>query len=217
MDIKNNLFKNQKDLNNWVIRIIFCACGIIFMGLSMGICTRSALGTDPITVFLTGVSYRTNINLGLVINIISLVLLAIVFFIDKKYINIGTLIYVLLLGVSTNLGTNIYNLIISSNDFIFRLIMAIIGSLIGFIGLASYMTADIGIDPWTAIAIIISKKINRKFGVTKMSIDILMLIIGYLLGGEIGIMTLIMAIIGGPTIQKIHEFLVIFREKLIGE
>lgn len=208
-------FKNKLEWKNFIIRAFFCAISIVCLGLSMGFSTKSMLGTDPITVFLTGVAYKFNIELGIVVNIISGFLIILVLIFDRKCINVGTVIYWLLLGASTSFGEYYYASICGENDLTFRIIMAIIGALLGFIGLGLYMTVNIGVDPWTALAIIISKKTNKNFGIIKMSIDILVLIIGYCLGGELGIMTLITAVIAGPAIQKIHEYLKQIFDKML--
>ncbi len=66
---------------------------------------------------------------------------------------------------------------------------------------------DVGIDPWTALAVIISKKMNKSFRLVKVSLDIMTLILGWIMGGTVGIITLFCAVIGGPVIQKSAELL----------
>ena len=69
------------------------------------------------------------------------------------------------------------------------------------------MSADVGIDPWTALAIIVSEKTNKSFKLVKIYLDIITLILGWIMGGTLGIITIFCALVGGPVIQKSSELL----------
>ena len=88
---------------------------------------KAALGADPITVFYEGLSKFLHTNLGMTINVLNAVLTLIIFFIERKYIHIGTLIYVLSLGTFVNFGTWVYDMLCIPNTFIARLIISIFG------------------------------------------------------------------------------------------
>ena len=69
------------------------------------------------------------------------------------------------------------------------------------------MAIDIGIDPWTAAAVILSKKINKSFRSVKIALDGLTLFLGWAMGGKVGIITIFCVFVGGPIIQKSNEIL----------
>ena len=69
------------------------------------------------------------------------------------------------------------------------------------------MSIDIGIDPWTATAVILSKKINKSFRLVKIVLDGLTLFFGWIMGGKVGIITVFCVFAGGPIIQKSNEIL----------
>lgn len=188
-------------------RVVICTLSVVLLGISIALNTRAMLGNDPITVFYDGLSIQTGHSMGITANIINSILLVIVLLVDRHYINIGTLIYAEVLGPSITLGLNLYNLLNIPEILVCRIVLAVIGYSLAFVSLGAFVAVDIGIDPWTASAIIMSQKLNKSFGGTKVSIDAIALLIGYFLGGTVGVMTFISAIIGGPAIEKISEFL----------
>lgn len=203
MDFK---LDNSK-VKSWSIKIIICLISIIGLGISIGLTTSANLGADPISVLFHGASKFTGINEGLIITAINAVLIMIVFFLDRKYVNIGTVIYLVALGWATNLGIHIYNFMSVPDVFLAKIIVSIFGTFLAFISLGAYIAIDIGVDPWSAIAIIMAKKFNKPFKVTRMSFDIVSMIVGYLLGGTVREITLISVVFGGPVIQKMSEIL----------
>lgn len=69
------------------------------------------------------------------------------------------------------------------------------------------MAADIGIDPWTAIVLILSEKTQKPFKLIKIILDAITLVFGWLMGGVVGLITLFCVFVGGPIIQKSAELL----------
>ena len=88
---------------------------------------KAELGADPITVFYEGLSETLNINVGLMVNVINITLMLCIFFVNKKYISVGTLLYVVILGRFVNIGVWMYDLMNISGDFVPRFIVSIIG------------------------------------------------------------------------------------------
>lgn len=198
---------NKKDLSLYLNKILIAVLGLFLLGLSAAINLKTDLGADPITVLYDGVCKFFNLNIGLAINVINFSLVAIVFLLERKYINLGTLVYLLCLGMFVNIGMTIYDLFSFPYTFVSRLVISFIGCWIAFLGISLFMIADIGVDPWTAIAKMSSEKLRKKFGVSRMVIDILALIFGWIMGGTVGIITVFCAFAGGPAIQKICDVL----------
>lgn len=203
----NSVSSNNRNLVIWIKKIVICILSIAVLGISIAINAKAMLGNDPISVFYDGLGISLKINMGIASNIINIALAIVVFIFDRKYIHVGTLIYAIELGLAISLGLYLYDCLGIPNNLIFRVISAIIGYSLSFISLGAFVAIDIGIDPWTASCIIISNKTSHPFGKVKAFVDTSILIIGFLLRGNVGIMTLISAIIGGPVIQKISEFL----------
>lgn len=190
----------------YAFKLLLCIFSIMILGISIAFNTKAALGTDAIAVFFNGVSNLSRLNLGLATNIINCILAVVVILIDRKYINVGTVIYALALGPSINLGITLYGTMGIADNYFPRFLISILGILLAVIGLGIFISVNIGVDPWSALAIISSKRFGKSFGFMKVSIDIVALLFGFLMGGKVREITLIFAFIGGPCIQKVSEF-----------
>lgn len=193
---------NKEKFSLWSKKILICIFSLFLLGLSCAINIKAELGSDPITVFYEGLSEFFKFDTGITINAINLTLTVLVFFINRKYINIGTLLYVSILGYFVNIGLYWYDLLCIPNTFIVRFLVSIFGCLLAFIGISLFIVIDIGIDPWSALSMIISKKTNKSFGMVRFIQDTITLVLGILMGGTFGIITILCTVIGGPVMQK---------------
>lgn len=197
----------QRSARIWGLKVMICTLSLMLLGFGCGINVVTAQGADPITVFYEGLSKVTGLSVGMVASILNASLVAVVFFISRKYVHIGTVIYIFILGTFINIGIWIYKLFPIPEMFIWQIFFSLVGCLLCFIGLGGFMAIDIGVDPWTAMAIIVSKKMNKSFRMVKIVLDALTLLFGWLMGGRVGIITLFCVIAGGPIIQKSYELL----------
>lgn len=197
----------QRSAKIWGLKVMICTLSLMLLGFGCGINVVTAQGADPITVFYEGLSKATGLSVGMVASILNASLVTMVFFVSRKYVHIGTVIYIFILGTFINFGIWIYKLFPIPETFIWQIFFSLIGCVFCFIGLGGYMAADVGIDPWTAAAIIVSKKIHKSFRIVKIVLDGLTLLFGWLMGGKVGIITVFCVFAGGPIIQKSHELL----------
>lgn len=222
----------RKSLILWTKKVIICTLSLILLGIGCGINLATNQGADPITVFYDGLSVVTGITAGQVATILnaSLILLVLIFdlfdalkkankngenikFLDVfNHIHIGTIIYLMVLGAFIDFGVWAYGLLNIPDIMMWifnvsQIVASLIGCVFCFIGLGGFMAVNIGIDPWTAAAVIITDKTKRPFGAVKVILDGLTLLFGWLMGGIVGIITLFCAFAGGPIIQKSSEIL----------
>ena len=188
-------------------KMIFAFIGDIILGFGIAFNSCSGLGNDPISVFYSGVSNMLHINLGLASNIVNYTMFIIILILGRRYIKIGTFIYTLPLGSFINLGIYIYGSLIKEQTLMIQIISSVVGCLLLFLGIAIFISVQIGVDPWTGLALILSDRTKKKYMVFKVLIDILSFVVGFAMGGKIGITTVIAALLGGPVIQKIDYFI----------
>jgi uncharacterized membrane protein YczE len=179
--------------------------GIFFVGIAIAFNARAGLGNDPIGILYDGVRAFFGLSsdqLGMASNIVNIMVLILVFFIGRHYVNLGTFIYILPYGFAVDLGNRIFETCFPVDLTLFQRILAAgIGSLFLYIGVALYITIDIGLDPFTGLVMSIKDLIKREYRVVKIVFDILCTIIGFLMGGKLGLITVLCAVIAGPLIQ----------------
>lgn len=186
--------------------IVLAIAGIFLVGIGVAFNAKAALGNDPIGIVYDGVRNVANLSseqLGMASNVVNIVLMVVVFFMSRKYINIGTFIYILPYGFAVNFGGSIYQLLFQNQTLVGQIIGAVIGCLLLYIGVAMFITADIGLDPFTGLVMAIKDILHMNYPKVKVAFDLCMIIIGVILGGKLGVITIITALCAGPSIQLI--------------
>ncbi len=185
-------------------RVLYALIGILLVGIGIAFNSGGNLGNDPIGIVYDGFRNVLSLSteqLGTASNYVNIVLIILLFFVGRKYVNIGTLIYILPYGLFVNFGAMLYPHLFASEHLLVRSLSVIIGCLLLYIGVAIFIAVDIGLDPFTGIVMVICDKVKVEYKKTKVVFDILMILIGVLLGGRLGVITIITALTAGPSIQ----------------
>lgn len=188
----------------FLFKVLFALVGIMLIGLGIGFNASALLGNDPIAILYDGIRNAAGLgydSLGLITNLVNLSVLILLFFVGRRYLNIGTVIYMVPLGSFVNIGNKLYAQLLRNPSIIVRLLMGVSGSLLIYIGVGIFIAMNIGLDPFTALVMVINDKLGWEFRKTKICFDIILVIVGVVLGGLLGIITVITALTAGPCIQ----------------
>ncbi len=191
-----------------VVRIIGALVGIFLVGLGVAFNAQTMFGNDPIGIVYDGVRNFAQLSrhqLGMASNIVNFVLIFLLAFTGRKYVNIGTFIYILPYGFFVGLGTRLYEILNISENIFSRGAAGVLGCLMLYAGVAIFIEMDIGLDPFTGLVMVIRDHLKWEFKKTKIGFDITMVIIGVILGGKLGIITVATALTAGPVIQWIAD------------
>lgn len=205
MGFDMSILKQPK--SDLIKKMLFALLGDIILGFGIAFNSCAGLGNDPISVFYSGVSNVLHVNLGLASNIANYAMFVLILIIGRRYINIGTFIYTLPLGSFINLGVSIYDSLIKEQNLMTQVASSIIGCFLLFLGIAIFISVEIGVDPWTGLALILNDVTKKKYMIFKVLIDVLAFALGALMGGKVGVTTVVAALLGGPIIQKIDYFI----------
>ena len=95
--------------------------------------------------------------------------------------------------------------IYTKGEEIFNMVSHIVGATMGccllYFGVAMFIVADIGLDPFTGFVMVLRDKLKREYKYVKIFFDIACVVIGFSLGGRLGVITIITSLFAGPTIQ----------------
>lgn len=191
--------KNEK-----AIKMVLAVIGIILVGTGVAFNAAAALGNDPIGIVYDGIRNAADLSsgqLGMASNIVNFALVLAVFFLGRHYVNIGTFIYIIPYGFIVNLGGKLYHVLFRIQTLPLQIMGAVTGCLLLYIGVAMYITADIGLDPFTGMVMVIRDKVGKEYKTVKICFDIGCIILGFFLGGRLGVITVITALSAGPVIQ----------------
>lgn len=186
------------------ISIVLAIVGIFFIGTGVAFNAAAALGNDPIGIMYDGIRNVAKLSpeqLGMASNIVNISLVVLVLLLNRHYINIGTLIYIVPYGTIVDMGRKIYYVMFKVQTLPTQIIGAGLGCLFLYLGVAMFIVADIGLDPFTGIVMVLRDKCKKEYKVVKICFDIVCILIGFILGGKIGIITILTAATAGPVIQ----------------
>ena len=198
-------------------RIAMSLFGVEICAISVGIFKIAALGVDPFQSFMAGLDKLIPIEFGTLYVIVNAILLLFSIFADRKNIGIATFINLFLLGYITDFTYKFLLTVIVSPSIIVRLICLLVAIVIICFGSAFYMTANLGVSTYDAVAIVMSSKWRLgKFKYIRIMTDLICVILGialFLLGGGttnmiitiVGVGTIITAFFMGPLIEFFNE------------
>lgn len=206
-------------------RIIMSVMGVMIGAVSVAIFKTAAFGVDPFQSFMSGIDQLIPISFGTLYVIVNAVLLAFSLIFDRHYIGIATFINLFLLGYVTEYSYKFLSWLIPEPNFILRIIFLIAGIVIICIGSSIYITADLGVSTYDAVALIMANKWKiGKFKFIRVCTDLCCVVLGVAMfliaGGTIkavpaiaGIGTIITAFFMGPLIEFFSEHIA---KKMLG-
>lgn len=189
-------------------KCLIAVVGILLVGVGVAFNAMSGLGNDPVGIFYDGIRNAMNLNqgqLGLASNVVNVVLTIFLFFAGRRYLNLGTLIYILPYGLCVDLGTFLYGRIFMVDAIWCQVIACVTGCLLLYTGVAIFIAVDVGLDPMTGTAMVVRDHLHWDYKKAKWLFDGCMTLLGFLLGGKIGVVTILTAVTAGPVIQFIAE------------
>ena len=139
-------------------RILMSLLGVIICAVSVGIFKIAALGVDPFQSFMSGMDQLIPIGFGTLYVIVNAVLLIFTLLTDRHYLGIATFINLFLLGYITEYTYEAVQRILVNPAIWVRVICLIVGIVIICIGSSLYMTADLGVSTYDAVALVMANK-----------------------------------------------------------
>ena len=175
--------------------------GIAILSLGTTFLREGQVGLDPFTALNTGMANKFGLSLGTYQLAANVVIFVFIVLLDRKKIGIGTVLNMVLVGYEIQWFSAIYKSILPSTVNLFTILAdAIIGLLLFTLGASLYMTADLGVAPYDAIAPIASDRLHIQYRIVRIVQDVLFMLAALLAGGPVGIATIIVAFFTGPLI-----------------
>lgn len=178
------------------ISVIFLIIGLVLFGLGEALLISAGIGVSPWTVFGQGISNVSNVTIGFATFIISLFVL--LCWIPLKQIpGIGTVLNVIIIASVLD-----YSLpyLPSPETYILRLTQVVLGVVITGFGGGVYLIANLGPGPRDGLMTGLQRISDFPIAWVRSGIELTVVLIGWILGGIVGIGTLIFAFGIGPSV-----------------
>jgi uncharacterized membrane protein YczE len=185
-----------------LLRYFIFFLGLTFFGLGNAIAVKvQSLGLHPWEVLNVALFHRFGFTIGTWSVICGLVLVLIAFVVDRKYINIGTFLNTLLIGPIMDFFLHLNILPHETDHWWLNLLILLMGIIISGIGGGIYVAAGIGAGPRDGFMLSISEKTGLSVSRARIVVESIILIIGFILGGPVFIMTFAYTFIQSPIFQ----------------
>lgn len=195
-------------------RMIMMIIGVLLQGMGLSLLININLGTDPCSSLTQGVENLLPFSFGTCQLLCHLVTFIFVLRFDLSQIGFGTIGNMVCLGYISDFFRWVWSMVLPENFFEPRMTayLLLVPVLAVFcVGAATYMSAGLGSSPYDALPFIISQHVKKlSFKVIRVLWDVAFMIGGFLLGGDVGIVTVAVAFFLGPVISWIQKKVEVF-------
>lgn len=180
-------------------QLFFTIAGTFIAAIGVRLIVVSELGADAISTFVLGILQHVPLRFGTVSILFNGIILVIVFFYDRKMIGFGSIINSFGLGVCLNIldWSGLLHTIPKGTAYL----TIIVGSIIFGIGMGLYLLADAGSAAYESLMILLKCALKSTVKSARIILDACFFCTGFLIGGKIGLGTLIVLLLMGPSLE----------------
>lgn len=178
-------------------RVTQLLIGLLLYGAGCALTVRAGLGVDPWTVFAEGVSIHTGIGIGWVTNIVGFLVLLLWIPLRQRP-GVGTIANILLVGTSMQL---VLWLVPPISGIALQIGVLLGGILVVAVASGLYIGARFGPGPRDGLMTGLHARLGWPIWACRAGVEVTVLAIGWLLGGTVGVGTVLFAILIGPLVH----------------
>ena len=167
--------------------------GLFVLGFAIAVSVRARLGVAPWDVLHQGVAHVTGVSFGLVVVLVGLVVLLTWIPLHQR-LGVGTVLNTLSVGLIANLG--LY-LIPEQHGLVLRIAMLLASIVMFGVGGGLYIGSGLGPGPRDGLMTAIAAR-GYRIWIVRTGLECTALVAGYLLGGHVGVGTVLLAFAIGP-------------------
>ena len=188
-------------------RMVQLFVGLILFGVSMGMLVRGGLGLAPWDVLHQGITHWTPLSFGTVAVITSFIVLG-AWIPLRQWPGFGTIANAMVIGITADATLA---LLPEPRSLVWRWALTIGGVLLNGLAGALYIGSQLGPGPRDGLMTGLVNRTGRSVRVVRTAIEVSVLAVGWLLGGTVGLGTLLYAAAIGPVV---HAMLPVFTVRL---
>ncbi|MDQ0725304.1 YitT family protein [Microbacterium sp. W4I20] len=184
---------SRRDL---VERLVQLIVGLVLYGVALGLMVRGGIGVAPWDVLSLGIATQTGLGYGAVTNLVAVVVL-LLWIPLRQRVGIGTLLNALLIGPSADLTL----LVVPDPPSIWvGAPMFVVGLVLLAFATGLYIAASFGPGPRDGLMTGLVRRTGWRVWIVRTLIEGSVLLIGFLLGGPVGVGTVLFALGVGPLV-----------------
>jgi uncharacterized membrane protein YczE len=182
-----------------ILRVVQLLGGLVLYGVTMAMLVRSGLGLDPWDVFHEGLAQHVPLTFGQVVIATGLAVLLLWIPLRQRP-GVGTVANVILIGLAADAGLAL----IPAPDGLGWQVLLLLGGVVGNgVAGALYIGARLGPGPRDGLWLGLVERTGRSVRFWRTSLELTVLALGFVLGGTVGLGTVLYALAIGPVVQAV--------------
>ena len=199
---------NRRSFREMAVRVVLLLLGLWIAHLGVTLFLQTNLGSDPFNVFVQGL-FRAlpwpdwaGMTHGRVHLLVSLLIMVVLLVVDRSYMGIGTVLCMALGGPIIDVYTLWLSPFLNETlPLAVRVPLLAVGCVILAFGMTIVIRSQAGTGPNDLVAVVLSDKSGKPFGPVRIGVDLTFAMVGFALGGVVGVGTIICAFLVGPAAQ----------------
>ena len=174
----------------------FLIFGLTIFGFGEGLLILSTTGNSPWSVLAEGISNISNLSIGAATFLVSVTVLFFWIFLKQKP-GLGTIFNIIIISGMIDVTLYFFD---APQSVLFKYILAIFSVILVGLGSGIYLVANLGPGPRDGLMTGLTKITNLPIALVRACLEISVVIVGWYLGGTVGVGTLIFAFGIGPCV-----------------
>ncbi len=190
------------------LRSVSLVVGLFLFALGIVLQLQSDLGLSPWDVLSQGISDQTSLSFGTANIVVAIVVLAVAWALGAQ-IGVGTVANAILIGLFIDGLTRLEPIESLAGQGIGAQIALLVGGIVLVsLGSGLYIGAAMGAGPRDSLMIVGARRTGVRIGIVRAAIEIAVAVVGFALGGTVGIGTIAFAFGIGPAVEVVFRLLV---------
>lgn len=171
--------------------------GLTLYGVSMAMMIRSSLGLDPWDVFHAGVTAHLGWSFGTVVIVVGALVL-LLWLPLRQWPGLGTIANVFVIGIATDVGLALLS---TPDSLLWRGVLLVGGVVLNGLAGALYLGSQFGAGPRDGLMTGLVARTGLSIRLVRTTLEVAVLATGWLMGGAVGVGTVLYALAIGPLVQ----------------
>lgn len=181
-------------------RLVQLNLGLMVLGFGIATMLEAGIGLGPWTVFHQGLSFVTGLSIGRAMQGVGLVVLLLSWLLTGTRPGLGTALNMLLVGPWVDLFRSL-PIVLHPSSYLLGIAVFVAGLVMQGLGTGLYITARLGAGPRDGFVLGLARLLSTSVRVTRTGLELLVLLSGWLMGGRVGLGTVLFALGIGPLMQ----------------
>lgn len=186
-------------------RLVQLFAGLTLYGLAMATMVRAGIGLDPWDVFHLGVARHAGWSLGATVIVVSIPVL-LLWAPLRQWPGLGTIANAVWIGIATDAGLRAIPVV---HGLVWQALVCVLAIVVNAVGGALYIGSQLGPGPRDGLMTGLHRRTGISLRVVRTALELSVLAVGWLLGGVVGVGTVLYALLIGPLVQLFLPFAIV--------